>query len=59
LSNLKKFQTGAHYMGVKLYNSPPTCIKSEINNTKRFELLLKKYLLQNSFYSLEEFYNPD
>jgi hypothetical protein len=46
-------------MGVKLYNSLPTYIKTEINNAKIFELLLKKFLLQNSFYSLEEFYNLD
>jgi hypothetical protein len=56
---LKKFQTGVHYMGVKLYNSLPTYIKTEINNAKIFELLLKKFLLKNSFYSLEEFYNLD
>jgi hypothetical protein len=46
-------------MGVNLYNSLPTYIKIEINNTKTFELLLKKFLLENSFYSLEEFYNLD
>jgi hypothetical protein len=46
-------------MGVKLYNSLPTCIKTEINNSKIFELLLKKFLLKNSFYSLEDFYNLD
>src|SRR5215510_15822409 len=54
---LKKFQTGVHYMGVKLYNSLPSYTKAEINNTKSFELLLKKFLFENSFYSLEEFYN--
>jgi hypothetical protein len=54
---LKKFQTGVHYMGVKLYNSLSTYIKTEIINAKIFELLLKKFLLKNSFYSLEEFYN--
>jgi hypothetical protein len=59
LVNLKKFETGVHYMGVKLYNSLPTYIKTEINNTKIFELLLKKFLLENLFYSLEEFYNLD
>jgi hypothetical protein len=37
--------------------SHPT--KTEINNAKIFELLLKKFLLKNSFYSLEEFYNLD
>jgi hypothetical protein len=54
---LKKFQTGVDYMGVKIYNSLPTYIKNEINNAKVFELLLNKFLLKNSFYSLEEFYN--
>jgi len=56
-ANLKKFQTGVHYMSVKVYNSLPIYIKNEINNTKKFESLLKKFLLENSFYSLEEFYN--
>jgi hypothetical protein len=56
-ANLKKFQTGVHYMSVKIYNSLPIYIKNEINITKKFETLLKKFLLENSFYSLEEFYN--
>jgi hypothetical protein len=56
---LKKFQTGVHYMGIKLYNSLPTYIKTEISNAKIFELLIKKFLLKNSFYSLEDFYNLD
>jgi len=56
-ANLKKFQTGVHYMSVKIYNSLPIYIKIELNNTKKFESLLKKFLLENSFYSLEEFYN--
>jgi len=56
-ANLKKFQTGVRYMSVKIYNSLPIYIKNESNNTKKFESLLKKFLLENSFYSLEEFYN--
>jgi len=56
-ANLKKFQTGVHYMSVKIYNSLPIYIKNEINNTKKFESLLKKFLVENLFYSLEEFYN--
>jgi len=31
-TNLKKYQTGVFYMGVKLYNSLPTFIKKESNN---------------------------
>jgi hypothetical protein len=44
-------------MSVKIYNSLPIYIKNEINSTKKFESLLKKFLLENSFYSLEKFYN--
>jgi len=44
-------------MSVKIHNSLPIYIKNEINNTKKFESLLKKFVLENSFYSLEEFYN--
>jgi hypothetical protein len=52
--NLKKFQTGVHYMGVKLYSSLPTYIKTEINNEKysnyfwrNFYLRIHSILLQN------------
>ena len=55
-ANLEKFQTGVRYMSVKIYSSLPICIKNEINNTNKFESLLKKCLLENSFYLLEEFY---
>jgi len=43
-------------MSVKIYSSLPTYIRNE-SNAKKFESLLKKFLLENSFYSLEEFYN--
>jgi hypothetical protein len=56
-ANLKKYQTGVFYMGIKIYNSLPTYIKNESNNTKKFESLLKSFLYENSFYSVEEFYN--
>jgi len=44
-------------MGIKIYNILPTYIKNESNNTKKFESLLKNFFYENSFYSLEEFYN--
>jgi len=56
-ANLKKYQTGVFYMGIKIYNSLPTYIKKESINTKKFESLLKNFLCENSFYSLEEYYN--
>jgi len=37
-ANLKKFQTGVHYMSVKIYNSLAIYIKNEINNTKKIRI---------------------
>jgi hypothetical protein len=56
-ANLTKYQTGVFYMGIKIYNSLPTYIKNELNNHKRFVPLLKKFVHENSFCSLEEFCN--
>ena len=56
-ANMKKYQTGVFHVGVKIYNSLPTFIKKESNNIKKFESLLRKFLLENSLYSLDEFYN--
>jgi hypothetical protein len=44
-------------MGVKIYNILPKYIKMEINTIRIFEFLLKKFLFEDSFYTLEEFYN--
>jgi hypothetical protein len=46
-------------MGVKLYiyNIYYTYIKEESKNIIKFESLLQKFLLDNTFYSLDEFYN--
>ena len=56
-ANLSKYQTGVLYMGIKIYNSLPACIKHEFDNYKKFESLLKKFLCENSFYSFEEFFS--
>ena len=56
-ANLSKHQTGVLYMGIKIYNSLPAYIKHEFNNYKKFESLLKKFLCENSFYLLEEFFS--
>jgi len=57
LANLKKYQSGVFYMGIKLYNGLPPFIKRESNIIPKSESLLKKFLLDNIFYSLDEFYN--
>ena len=34
----------------------PSYIKIESNNLKKFKLILKKFLYENSFYSLHEYF---
>jgi hypothetical protein len=55
-ANLTKYQRRAFYMGLKIFNTLPVHIKQESDNPKKFESLLKKFLYEKSFYSLEEFY---
>jgi hypothetical protein len=56
-SNLTTFQKGPHYFGIKMFNSFPPSIKSLAHDTKQFRSALKRFLLLNSFYSLEEYFN--
>jgi hypothetical protein len=50
------YQKGVCYAGIKIYNHLPTAIKALFNDQNKFKLVLKKYLLHNSFYSLEEYF---
>jgi hypothetical protein len=42
-------------MGVKIFNHLPPEIKIISNNRKSFQSNLTTFLLQNSFYTIEEF----
>jgi hypothetical protein len=57
LSHLTKYQKGVHYAGTRIFNHLPTSIKSIVNETKDFIKTLKRFLLDNSFYSMDEFFN--
>jgi len=54
--NLIKYQTGVHYLGVKVFNMLPSYIKIDSDNPKKFKLILQKSLYENSFYSLDEYF---
>jgi hypothetical protein len=56
-ANLTIYQKGGHYSGIKIYNHLPTAIKDLSDDKNKFKLMLKRYLLHNSFYSLEEYFN--
>jgi len=54
--NLTKYQTGVYYLGVKVFNILPSYIKIESDNRKKCKLILQKFLYENSFYSLGEYF---
>jgi hypothetical protein len=56
-SDLTKFQKGAYYSGIKIFNHLPTNIKCLTNEVKLFRPALKRFLYTNSFYSFEEYFN--
>jgi len=56
-ANLTIFQKGVHYSGIKIYNHLPTALIDLSDDKNKFKLALKRYLLHNSFYSLEEYFN--
>jgi hypothetical protein len=59
ITNLTKYQTGAHYAGIKIFNNFSTYIKCAANEIQVFKLALKRFLLSNSFYSTKEYFNSN
>ena len=57
LCHLTKYQKGVHYAGIRAFNHLPTFIKNIANETKVFKKTLKRFLMDNSFYSMDEFFN--
>jgi len=56
-ANLTILQKGIYYSVIKIYNHLPTAIKDLSDDKNKFKLALKRYLLYNSFHSLEEYFN--
>jgi hypothetical protein len=54
-TNLTLVQKGVLYSGCKIFNQPPKNIKMLSHDLKRFKSVLKSFLIQHTFYSLEEF----
>jgi hypothetical protein len=55
--NRTLFHKGAYYSGIKIFNHLLLFIKSLSHNLKQCKSALKKFLISNSFYSVEEFLN--
>jgi hypothetical protein len=57
-ANLTTYQKGVYYSGIKIYNHLPPTIKNLSDyKKKKIQIALRKFLLNNSFYSLEEYYS--
>jgi hypothetical protein len=54
---LTVFQKGPDYSGIRAYNHLPSHIKNLSNEMKLFKPSLKRFLLSNLFYSLDEYFN--
>jgi len=57
--NLTKVKKGVDYSGITLFNSLPLGKKKVAHNTNKFKHELKKFLIKNSFYSVEEYIDKD
>jgi hypothetical protein len=55
-THLTNVQKGVIHSGCKIFNHLPLSIKEHFYNPKHFKKLLKNYLMERSFYSLDEFY---
>jgi hypothetical protein len=54
--NVTKYQKGVYCLGVKVFNMLPSYIKTESDNPKKFKVILQKFLYENSFYSLDDYF---
>jgi hypothetical protein len=57
--NLTKVQKGVYYSGITLFNSLPLGIKKVAHNTNKCKHEMKKFLIKNKFYSVEEYMDRD
>jgi hypothetical protein len=56
-ARLTAFKEGAYFFGMKIFNHLHIHIKRLSNKIELFKPVLKRYLLLQSFYSLEEYFN--
>jgi hypothetical protein len=57
--SLTKVQKGVYYFCITLFNSLPLNIKKVAHNINKFKHELRKILMENSFYSVEEYIDRD
>ena len=56
-AKLTVFQKGVCYSGIRIYNHLPLHLKQLSYDINNFNSALKRFLLTNSFYTLDEYYS--
>jgi len=56
LHELDKIPEGMFCLGVKVFSMHPPYIKTESVNPKKFKLILQKLSYENSFYSVDDYF---
>ena len=59
ITNLSIYQKVAYYTGIKIFNHLPTHIKNVANEIQIFKKTLKRFILDNPFYSIDEYFNAN
>ena len=57
IADLTVFQEGVFYFGIGVFNNLPSTVRDLSYGVKEFKLALKRFLLANSFYCLEEYFD--
>jgi hypothetical protein len=58
-AHLTKVQKGVYPSGIKVFNCLPTGIKSLSGDIRKFKSALKRFLLEGSFYTIQEYFECD
>jgi hypothetical protein len=54
--NVTGYQKAVYYLGVTVFNMLLSYIKTESDNSKKFKAVLQKFLYENSFCFLDEYF---
>jgi hypothetical protein len=57
VANLTVFQKEVWYSGIKTYNHLPSTLKQISYDIFKSKAALKRFLVTNSFYTVQEYYN--
>jgi hypothetical protein len=58
-AHLTKVQKGVYHSGIKIFNCLPTGIKGLSGDVRKFKSALKRFLLEGSFYTIQEYFDWD